>query len=149
MEISTKSLEYIAVCSILIVIMWIFRDDTPKEIVYPKPDVSDQQFDSHPLIAWPEVDKRGNVCKIKYRVDNHDTKLWIYDFDSGELVHEQPYTRDPSIQDGSYRDFTYTWKLYKTEWTNEIQPGTYQIIVGGNYEPHSANGKVSTLIDIF
>ena len=66
MEISTKSLEYIAVCSILIVIMWIFRDDTPKEIVYPKPDVSDQQFDSHPLIAWPEVDKRGNVCKIKY-----------------------------------------------------------------------------------
>ena len=149
MEISTKSLEYIAVCSILIVIMWIFRDDTPKEIVYPKPDVSDQQFDSHPLIAWPEADKRGNVCKIKYRVDNHDTKLWIYDFDSGELVHEQPYTRDPSIQDGSYRDFTYTWKLYQTEWTNEIQPGTYQIIVGGNYEPHSANGKVSTLIDIF
>ena len=49
----------------------------------------------------------------------------------------------------SYRDFTYTWKLYQTEWTNEIQPGTYQIIVGGNYEPHSANGKVSTLIDIF
>ena len=53
MEISTKSLEYILVCSILIVIMWIFREDKQKEITYPQPDISDQQFDSHPLIAWP------------------------------------------------------------------------------------------------
>ena len=149
MEISTKSLEYMLVCSILIVIMWIFREEKQEEITYPQPDISEQQFDSHPLIAWPAVDKKGNVCKIKYRVETNDTKLWIYDFDTGKLVHEQPYTRDPSRQDGSYRDFTYTWKLYKTEWTDKISSGTYQIIIGNNYEPHSASGKVSTLIDIF
>ena len=148
MEISTKSLEYILVCSILITIMWIFRDDKQEKITYPQPDISEQQFNSHPLIAWSAVDKKGNVCKIKYRVDNLDTKLWMYDFDSGQLVHEQPYTRDPSIQDGSYRDFIYTWKLYKTEWTREIPPGTYQIIIGGNYEPHSANGKLNILVDL-
>ena len=149
MEINSKALEYGLIVSIVIVLMFIFKEDKPEEITYPQPDISEQQFDSHPLIAWPAVDKKGNVCKIKYRVDNLDTKLWIYDFDTGRLVHEQPYTRDPSRQDGSYRDFTYTWKLYKTEWTNKIPPGTYQIIIGNNYEPHSPSGKITTLIDVF
>ena len=38
----------------------------------------------------------GDLREIKYRVDTRDTKLWIYDLDTGKLVHEQPYTRDPN-----------------------------------------------------
>lgn len=148
MEISTRSLEYITLCLIVIVVSWIFREEEIEEITYHQPEISEQQFDSHPIIAWPAVDNRGNVYKIKYRVTNHNTKLWIYDVETGNLIHEQPYTRDPSIQDGSYRDFIYTWKLYKTEWTVDVPKGIYEIVVGGDIEPYSIKGKLTTTIDL-
>ena len=148
MEVNLKTLEYCVFCALIIVLSLIFRDEEPNEIQYKQPDISLEEFEKYPLIAWSAIDKRGDVCKIKYRVTNHNTRLWIYNYDTGELVHKQPFSRDPKLSDGTYRDFVYTWKLYHTEWTDSIGSGTYQIIVGGDFEPHSENGKVNILIDL-
>ena len=83
--------------------------------------------------------------KIKYRVTSNNTKLWIYDTETNRLVHEQPLKRDP-WPDGRYRDFTYVWKLYKTERTQYIPPGNYEIKIGGL---HGAGfGNLTTIITI-
>ena len=148
MNVDVKHLEYGAVCALMIVLMFIFRDKTPEVHKIKPPEISEEEFDSHPLLAWPDVNKKGNVCKIKYRVTNSNTRLWVYDVETGNLVHKQPYSRDPK-QDGSYRDFVYTWKLYKTEWTTQIDSGTYEIVLAGDIEPHSTLGKLTTFIDIF
>ena len=85
------------------------------------------------------------IVKIKYRVTRSNTKLWIYDVETGVLVHEQPFDRDP-WSDGRYRDFTYIWKLYKTERTKNIPSGQYEIVVGGRYE--GGFGQLKTKINI-
>ena len=82
--------------------------------------------------------------KIKYRVTRSNTKLWIYDVETGVLVHEQPFDRDP-WDDGRHRDFTYIWKLYKTERTKYIPSGQYEIVVGGRYE--GGFGQLKTKIN--
>ena len=147
MNLDVKHVEYGLVLAIIVILMFIFREEE-KEVKVYKPEISEQVFDSHPLVAWSAVDKIGDVWKIRYRVTNHNTKLWIYDVVTGKLVHEQPYTRDPSLEDGGYRDFTYTWKLYKTEWTIDIPSGQYEIVVGGNNEPYNSNGKLSLVIEL-
>ena len=48
--------------------------------------------------------------------------------------------------DGRYRDFTYVWKLYKTERTIDIPAGEYEIVVGGAYE--GGFGQLKTTIKI-
>ena len=78
-------------------------------------------------------------------MNSSNTKLWIYDVDTDRLVHEQPFTRDP-WPDGRYRDFTYVWKLYKTERTIDIPTGEYEIVVGGAHE--GGFGQLKTTIKI-
>ena len=89
--------------------------------------------------------KEGDIVKIKYRVTRSNTKLWIYDTKTGKLVHEQPLIRDP-WPDGRHRDFTYVWKLYKTERSQYIPSGEYEIRIGGLYEGGFGNLKTTIKI---
>jgi hypothetical protein len=147
MNIDVKYLEYGVIIAICIVLMLIFREEEKEVIVYPKPDITLEEFDAFPLMAWRAVDNKGDVCKIRYRIERENTKLWIFDYETGEVVHEQPFDRDPK-QDGQYKDFTYTWRLYKSERTIDIYPGTFQIVVGGLFKPSSIKGKYSTIIEL-
>mgnify|MGYP001175022816 CR=1 FL=1 len=147
MNVDVKHLEYGIMFAIFIVLMFLFREEKEEVIVYEKPDISLEEFDSYPLIAWRDRDNKGDVYKIRYRIERQNTKLWIIDYETGEVVHEQPFDRDPP-QDGQYKDFTYTWRLYRTERTIDIYPGTFQIIVGGLFKPHSPQGKYNHIIYI-
>tara|TARA_R100000008_G_C3567735_1_gene160168 strand:- start:402 stop:848 length:447 start_codon:yes stop_codon:yes gene_type:complete len=147
MNIDVNHLEKIVIVAIFIVLMFLFRDEKEEVIVYEKPDITFEEFNEYPILAWRDRDNKGDVCKIRYRIERENTKLWIYDYNTGELVHEQPFDRDPP-QDGQYKDFTYTWRLYRTERTIDIYPGIFEIIVGGLFEPHSKQGKYTTLIEI-
>ena len=86
------------------------------------------------------------IVKIKYRVTSHDTKIWVLNTD-GRPVHEQYLKRDP-WDDGRHRDFTYTWKLYDSERSDYIPPGTYEIVIGGLYPPVSSFGNISLIFTI-
>ena len=71
----------------------------------------------------------------------------MYNTETGKLVHEQSLIRNPK-KDGTPRDLTYVWKLYKSERSDYIPPGTYEIIIGGMYKPTSNTGKITTIITI-
>ena len=42
---------------------------------------------------------------------------------------------------------TYVWKLYKSERSEYIPPGEYDIVIGGAYEPISLTGKLMITIE--
>jgi len=100
-----------------------------KEVPIVVTDIfSSEQFDEYPLIAWKDVDKKGDIVKIKYRVRNTETYIKVYDV-TGYVVHTQPFQRSP-WSDGRSRDFTYSWMLYNTQdYGDEIPPGEYEIRV--------------------
>ena len=125
----------------------------PKErvIVTERVYIGDEEFNQHPLIAWTDThekwnDKEADIVRVKYRVTSRNTKLWMFDVSTGKLVHEQSYHRDP--WGDKHRDFTYIWKLYDSERSDYIPPGTYEIVIGGMYEPPSTIGKITTIITI-
>ena len=140
-----KNLEYLLMLLILVTIFWTFREREP--VVKQSLEITPEEFEEYPLYVWKDFDERGNVCKIKNRVSDKNTKIWVLDVKTNEVIHQQPFDRDPN-KDGDYRDFTYTWRLYKTERTIDVPPGTYEIIVGGLYKPFSSDGKLSVLVDI-
>jgi len=122
----------------------------PKEEVKEEFTINEDSFEIFPLIAWKSTHKKwdgdeGDIVKIKYRVTRSNTKLWIYDVETDKLVHEQSIIRDP-WPDGRHRDFTYVWKLYKTERSQYIPSGEYEIRVGGLYE--GGFGQLKTKIKI-
>ena len=122
----------------------------PEEEVKEEFVINEDSFNIFPLIAWKDTHKKwdgkeGDIVKIKYRVTRSNTKLWIYNTETGKLVHEQPLIRDP-WPDGRHRDFTYVWKLYKTERTQYIPSGEYEIRVGGFHE--GGFGQLKTTIKI-
>jgi len=143
MEINSSTLEKGILASIIIVLCFTFFDDDEK-IINEEPKILKEYFKEHPLVAWKSNDKGGDVVKIRYKINTSDRRLWIYDSD-GELVHKQPFSRDP-MPDGTPRDFTYNWRLYKTERTIDVGPGTYTIILGGDVE--GGYGQLSTEINI-
>ena len=123
---------------------------SPKDELKQEFKIDENSFEIFPLIAWKTTHEKwdgawGDIVKIKYRVTRSNTKLWIYDVETGVLVHEQPFDRDP-WSDGRYRDFTYVWKLYKTERTKNIPSGQYEIVVGSRYE--GGFGQLKTKINI-
>jgi len=127
-----------------------FGDDEVVEGVQ-KPIVSQEEFDEYPLYAWKSTHEKwngkiGDIVKIRYRVKSSNTKIWVID-SNFKVVHEQSVKRDPR-PDGTPRDFTGTWKLYKSERTQYIEPGDYTIIVGGMYKPTSIMGKLIYKIQI-
>ena len=93
---------------------------------------SEEAFYQYPLVAWQTENKDGDIVKIKYLVEEENTKVRVYD-SQGKMVHEQPFDLDRH-RDGRERIMTYNWKLYKTEWSQNIVPGTYTIIVGTVYQ---------------
>ena len=106
--------------------------------------ISLEQFDEYPLMAWKDVDKKGNIVKIKYRVRNTETYIKVYNI-TGNVVHTQPFHRSP-WDDGTPREFTYNWMLYYTQdYGDEIPPGEYEIRVCHKYD---SNVDLSTTITI-
>ena len=100
----------------------------PKEEVSNEPIIIEETFSEYPLIAWHDIDKKGDVVKIKYRVSNRDTFIEVVN-GIGRVVHKQPFQRSP-WNDGRSRDFTYSWVLYDTQdYGDEIPPGEYEIRV--------------------
>tara|TARA_A100001515_G_C4423555_1_gene161252 strand:- start:8 stop:460 length:453 start_codon:yes stop_codon:yes gene_type:complete len=143
-KIDTDFLERLFVVLICIVLSLIYLTKTEEE-VKEEFVINEDSFEIFPLIAWKSTHKKwdgqeGDIVKIKYRVTNRNTKLWIYDVKTHRLVHEQPLIRDP-WPDGRHRDFTYVWKLYKTERSRYIPSGEYEIRIGGLYEGGFGNLK--------
>ena len=93
---------------------------------------SEEVFYQYPLVAWQTENKDGDIVKIKYLVEEENTKVRVYD-SQGKKVHEQPFDLDKH-RDGRERIMTYNWKLYKTEWSQNIVPGIYTITVGTVYQ---------------
>ena len=143
-KIDTEVVERIIIALIFLTISltFIFK---PEEKVKEEFVINEDSFNMFPLMAWKSTHekwdgKEGDIVKIKYRVTTSNTKLWIYNTETGKLVHEQPLIRDP-WPDGRHRDFTYVWKLYKTERSQYIPPGEYEIRIGGLYEGGFGNLK--------
>ena len=93
---------------------------------------SEEAFYQYPLVAWQSENEDGDIVKIKYLVEEDNTKVRVYD-SQGKKVHEQPFDLDRH-KDGRDRIMTYNWKLYRTEWSKNIVPGIYTIIVGTVYQ---------------
>ena len=105
----------------------------PKEEVTNKPVIIEDTFNQYPLTAWKDYDKKGDIVKIRYRVSNRDTFIEVLD-DNGKVVHRQPFQRSP-WEDGTPRDFTYSWTLYYTQdYGYKIPPGEYEIRVCHTYD---------------
>ena len=149
MILETEKLEKIIIGLIFLTLSLTFIL-SPKDELKQEFKIDENSFEIFPLIAWKTTHEKwdgawGDIVKIKYRVTRSNTKLWIYDVETGVLVHEQPFDRDP-WSDGRYRDFTYVWKLYKTERTKNIPSGQYEIVVGSRYE--GGFGQLKTKINI-
>ena len=143
-KIDSNFLERTFIVLICLVVSLIYLTKT-EDKVKEEFTINEDSFEIFPLIAWKSTHKKwdgkeGDIVKIKYRVTNRNTKLWIYDVETHRLVHEQPLIRDP-WPDGRHRDFTYVWKLYKTERSQYIPSGEYEIRVGGLYEGGFGNLK--------
>ena len=149
MILETEKIERIIIGLIFLTLSLTFIL-SPKDELKQEFKIDENSFEIFPLIAWKTTHEKwdgawGDIVKIKYRVTRSNTKLWIYDVETGVLVHEQPFDRDP-WDDGRHRDFTYIWKLYKTERTKYIPSGQYEIVVGGRYE--GGFGQLKTKINI-
>jgi|TARA_R100000149_G_scaffold61955_1_gene31682 hypothetical protein len=149
MILETEKIERIIIGLIFLTLSLTFIL-SPKDELKQEFKIDENSFEIFPLIAWKTTHEKwdgawGDIVKIKYRVTRSNTKLWIYDVETGVLVHEQPFDRDP-WDDGRHRDFTYIWKLYKTERTKNIPSGQYEIVVGGRYE--GGFGQLKTKINI-
>ena len=149
-KISNDILERVVIVLIAICISLYFMNKDEKKHNKNEITINEDAFDIYPLLAWKDTHKKwdgeqGSIVNIRYRVHRNNTKLWIYNSETNELVHEQPFERDPK-KDGTPRDFTYVWKLYKTERTKHIPSGEYEIVVGGMYE--GGFGHLKTNINI-
>ena len=119
-----------AICFILGFVIFFRGSDEPQSLV-SEPTMED--FDYFPLKAWQTIDKDGGAAvKVRYKVENENTRLYMIN-SKAKLVHQQPISYDP-FRDGRDRIETYVWKLYRTEWTSQIPPGEYMIIVGTDYD---------------
>ena len=139
---SEQILEYGLITAIMVVLGFVFfkEDDTP---FVPK-ELTHEEFLIHPLDAWQTTDKQGGMCvKIKYLVEKDKTKLYMIDRNN-KVVHSQPISLNPN-KDGRERIETYVWRLYRTEWTDRIAPGQYQIIVGTIYEKRGLGLEINIL----
>jgi len=128
--------EVLTLGAISLVLIFVILPE--KEVTISATDiVSTEQFDEYPLIAWKDVDKKGDIVRIKYRVFDDKTYIKIYDMKGG-VVHKQPFTRSP-WEDGTPRDFTYNWTLYYTQdYGDDILPGEYEIRVCHRYDRNVA-----------
>ena len=120
------------ICAIGLVLFLTISDIGNIEVGSVSNIPSEEAFYQYPLVAWQAENKDGDIVKIKYLVEEENTKVRVYD-SQGKKVHEQPFDLDRH-RDGRERIMTYNWKLYKTEWSQDIYPGTYTIVVGTVYQ---------------
>ena len=126
----TENILEVIVGTLIVIIIIVLL--IPKEEVTNKPVIIEDTFNQYPLTAWKDYDKKGDIVKIRYRVSNRDTFIEVLD-DNGKVVHRQPFQRSP-WEDGTPRDFTYSWMLYYTQdYGDEIPPGEYEIRVCHKY----------------
>ena len=103
-----------------------------------------KEFDNHPIVAWAAYDRKGGPCvKIRYKVQRDKTRLYMF-AENGKLVHQTPLALD-RFKDGRERTETYVWKLYRTEWTSNIDPGYYTIVVGTEYDKRGIGTEIEVL----
>ena len=132
MNIPTYKLDKIIIGLIAITLLYTFypkfNGKIKKEVI-----IDESAYEAYPLMAWKDTHekwngKQGDILKIKYRVFNDDTFIQVVNSER-EIVHTQPFQRSP-WDDGRFRDFTYTWRLYYTEdYGDDIPSGEYQIRV--------------------
>ena len=149
MSISSTTLEYILVLGIFLMLSITFFFDPEPETFNTGFIINQEEYEKHPIIAWQDTHekwngKEGDIVKIKYRVFRHETKLWMYDRNTGRLVHEQYLIKGP-LNNGKARDVTYVWKLYRTDWTSNIEPGYYTIVVGTEYDKRGLGTEIQVL----
>tara|TARA_R100000008_G_scaffold35670_1_gene20264 strand:- start:309 stop:791 length:483 start_codon:yes stop_codon:yes gene_type:complete len=117
----------------------------PKSEPQIESEPSMETFEQYPLQAWQSVDVNNGECvKVRYRVQKENTRLYMIN-SKGKLVHQTPLSLDP--YKNKDRIETYVWKLYRTEWSSQIPPGEYQIIVGTDYD-RSPTRNLNIEIDI-
>tara|TARA_B100000287_G_C20646440_1_gene785311 strand:- start:158 stop:601 length:444 start_codon:yes stop_codon:yes gene_type:complete len=103
-----------------------------------------EDFYEHPIVAWSAYDNKGGACiKVRYSVQRNKTKLYMFDSE-GTIVHQTPLSLSP-FKDGRERTETYVWKLYRTEWSDFIEPGVYTIIVGTEYDKRGIGTEIEVL----
>ena len=98
MEITTENLEKIILGLIICLLSFVFFSED-KDEVKPKVVIDVDEFESHPLMAWKSThkiwdDTIQDIVRIKYRVSNYDTKIWVMD-SLWNVVHESKIVRDP------------------------------------------------------
>ena len=98
-KIDSDFLERVFIVLIFIVLSLAYLTK-PEEVVKEEFTINEDSFNIFPLMAWKSTHekwdgKEGDIVKIKYRVTRSNTKLWIYDTKTTELVHEQSIIRDP------------------------------------------------------
>ena len=142
-KLASEILEIILISAIGITLGFVlFSKDEPIKVNEPQLE----NFDEYPLTAWQTLDRKGGECvKIKYRVQQNKTRLYMYN-PQGKKVHKQQISLSPH-KDGRDRVETYVWKLYRTEWTDKITPGEYLIIVGTDFDK-SQSRNLTLEIDI-
>ena len=150
MNISINDAEKIVIGLIIVCLSFVFFKSEEEE-VKPEVVIDTDLYESYPIIAWKDTHKKWDdtiqdIVRIKYRVSNMNTKIWVMD-SNWNVVHESAIVRDP-YDDGTPRDIQYVWKLYETQRTQHIEPGLYTIVVGGMYPPHSEQGKLHLQFDI-
>jgi len=103
-----------------------------------------EEFDDHPIVAWLAYDGKGGPCvRVRYDVIRAKTKLYMF-AENGKLVHQTPLSLSP-FRDGRRRTETYVWKLYRTEWSSQIESGYYTIVVGTEYDKRGLGTEVEVL----
>ena len=124
-----KSIEYIVACLIVITLSYVFYPKTPIREIEPE---TNNYFDEYPIEYWESTDDGGDIVWVRFRVLQDNTKLWVRDM-TGRIVHETPMEFDP-YDDGRDRVHKHRWKLYYTEWSQNILPGDYEIVVGSHLQ---------------
>ena len=124
-------------------LMFVLLRPDPNAIPKVKPP-SMEDFDEVPIVAWRAYDRKGGPCvKIRYKVQRDKTRLYMF-AESGKLVHQTPLALD-RFKDGRERTETYVWKLYRTEWTSDIDPGYYTIVVGTDHDKRGIGTEIEVL----
>ena len=125
-----NKIELGLITAIIVVVGFILLQPDGVETKIEKPTM--ETFYDFPLQAWFDIDKGGDVVKVRYLVDRPKTKLYMIDR-YGIIVHKQPIALSP-YDNGRDRIETYVWKLYRSEWSDRIGAGEYAIVVGTQYD---------------
>ena len=138
-----KIKEYLLYFGIFSCLMFVLLRPDPNSVPKITPP-SMEEFDEVPIVAWRAYDRKGGPCiKIRYKVQRDKTRLYMF-AENGKLVHQTPLALD-KFRDGRERTETYVWKLYRTEWTSDIDPGYYTIVVGTEYDKRGIGTEIEVL----